>query len=163
MWKITDFNATSVPVLNKVFDDINKEKIKYNYTGNMPTVDNVNPGEIHIMDDGSIRRLYFKTHKGSLQYLTSSTSGEANPNIWPIERGGTNTNYFVANKFIIFDGVRLVASQWGGADILTWNMLDDKYVPYIGAIKDVDLGAHSLTISTGEKIVFDGDNGGRGP
>lgn len=156
MWKITDFNPASVPIINKLLEDMDKEKPKVVHTTTLPTTDNVNMGELHIYDSGSIRRLYYKTHKGSLQYLTSSNSTEASPDIWPINRGGTNNTTFIAEKFVVFDGVRLISSEFDKGDILDLEDLNGVFVPYLGAVRDVDLGAHSLTVAAGEKIIFDG-------
>jgi len=157
MWKITDFNAASVPIINKVLEDIDREKFKTVHTATLPTVNSVNMGELHVYDNGTLRRLYFKTHKGSLQYLTSATSNEAIPDIWPISRGGTNNDAFTENMFVIYNGVKLVSSPFSGDDIPDPDDWMGIFVPYVGAVHDVDIGAHDFGVSVTQKIVFDSD------
>jgi len=48
------------------------------------------------------------------------------------------------------------ADGWGTWQESTGGDLSDIYVPYVGATKDVNLGTNSLTVSAGEKIIFDG-------
>lgn len=154
--KITDFNAPSIPILNKILEDINLDKPKIVYAKAAPTTNNVNKGELHVYDDGNgLRRMYFKTHLGNLSYLNLGDAGDTFT-VLPIERGGTYNTAFTEGYFIAYDGTRLISTPYNSSSFPTIEQLLGQFVPYVGATQDVDLGAHSLTIAAGEKIIFDG-------
>lgn len=158
--KITDFNASTIPILNKILEDINLDKPKLVYAKDAPTTNNVNKGELHVYDDGdTIRRMYFKTHKGNLAYLNLGDAGDTFT-VLPINRGGTYNTSFTEGKFLIYDGVRLTSSSYswdsfasatGGQMFLKIDQTTPQTV--VNGSPTFDEG---IIVTNGKKIIFDG-------
>lgn len=69
--KIPSMNEDSLPILQKILDD-NAEKTEGTlFTNTLPTANTVPVGKKVIYDDGAgTKRIYWKTGKGNLGYIT---------------------------------------------------------------------------------------------
>ena len=67
---VIKFDDRNIPVLKQVLDDMCQQAVTVKYVTTTPTANTVMNNELVILDDGSTRRVYMKTGKGSLGYLT---------------------------------------------------------------------------------------------
>ena len=69
--KITGFDESQVPVIQKIFDQISNSGLSFRYSKNVPTSDTVQANEIVVYDDGAgDKRLYIKTGKDNVGFIT---------------------------------------------------------------------------------------------
>ena len=69
MEKVTSFDKPQdVVVVNKLLGSLDKNKANISYGEAAPG--DMNLGQLYVMDDGVTRRVYLKTAKGYLGYIT---------------------------------------------------------------------------------------------
>ncbi len=68
--KLSKFEERDIPVLNDILRKLDDEKWQIRYVIVAPTTATMSLKEIVILDDGTTRRLYIKTGKGTLGYIT---------------------------------------------------------------------------------------------
>jgi hypothetical protein len=68
---ITDFDRSNVPVLKNLLDDICRQAVGSAYTDSTSkATEMAAQGMIVVYDNGTDRRVYMKTDKGSVGYIT---------------------------------------------------------------------------------------------
>ena len=68
--QVTSMNEDSLPILQKVLDDIRRVAATVRLTDTLPTAETVQQGEFIIYDNGAgTKRLYTKTGKGNLSFV----------------------------------------------------------------------------------------------
>jgi len=71
--KMLGFEERDLPIINKFLEEIDRGKWRVRYFDSAPTSASLNQREIGVYDDGSaVRRIYFKTHLGTVCYINAS-------------------------------------------------------------------------------------------
>jgi len=67
---VTDFEPTSVPILQKVLDGIRTNAVNIRYMNTVPTTANIRQGEIVVYDNGAgTKRIYVITGEKNLGFI----------------------------------------------------------------------------------------------
>jgi hypothetical protein len=70
---VVNFDESSIPILNKIIEDIRSSASTVRYVTTVPTADNVQHNEIVVYDDGTnTEQIYFKTGKNELKSISTA-------------------------------------------------------------------------------------------
>lgn len=68
--RFLNFDKEQEPTVRAMFEDVIRESQGVRYVDSVPTDDQVGNGEFVIMDDGTTKRIYVRTGKNNVHYLT---------------------------------------------------------------------------------------------